>query len=314
MNPLVSVIIPTFNRSDIIEETLQSILRQTYTNLEIIVVSDGSTDKTIDVVTNIKDERLHFVDNKENSGRPAVVRNIGMKQAKGKYIAFCDDDDLWEKNKLEKQIPFLEATPTLLAVSSNTRYFPNIKQNAFFLLKNKKLSYEWQLNNFNSIATSSVVMRRSVMDKIGFFDEDIALRAAEDYDYWLRILNYQDQSILVMKDILINYRKHDSNISNPEQNFEKMLQKLILIYEKHLPNSRRRIDFINNHKKRLMTLRILGDALTTKTVSPITLLLKRSDIDYKIRAKLIFRHYMKEVYYYLFDNSSLGKYTTTKIS
>ena len=107
-SPLVSVVLTTYNRADLISETIESILSQTFRNFELIVVDDGSTDNTEEVVRSYNDERVHYIKT-DNWGGPAKPRNIGIKKAKGEYIAFCDDDDLWLPNKLEVQLKHFDS-------------------------------------------------------------------------------------------------------------------------------------------------------------------------------------------------------------
>lgn len=107
MNPLVSVIIPTYNVEKYIEKAIQSVLDQTYPNIEIIVVDDGSTDHTVDVVRSFHDERIKLFINERNMG-PSYSRNRGIKEAKGEWIAFLDGDDWWDKERLEKLLNVAE--------------------------------------------------------------------------------------------------------------------------------------------------------------------------------------------------------------
>lgn len=107
MNDLVSVIMPSFNTEKYIAESIKSVLCQTYTNLELIIVDDCSTDRTDEVVAGFKDDRIKYLKNEKNSGA-AISRNKALNAAKGKWIAFLDSDDLWTKDKLEKQIAFME--------------------------------------------------------------------------------------------------------------------------------------------------------------------------------------------------------------
>ena len=104
---MISVIIPTYNREKLIMPAIDSVLKQTYQDIELIVVDDGSTDRTVELLKTIKDPRFYFVQTERNSGAPAA-RNIGIKQSKGEYIAFHDSDDIWMPHKLEKQLKFLK--------------------------------------------------------------------------------------------------------------------------------------------------------------------------------------------------------------
>lgn len=107
MNYLVSIIMPTYNCGRFIAESINSVLAQTYTNWELLIVDDCSADNTAEVVASFKDQRIHYQRNERNSGA-AVTRNTALRLVKGKYIAFLDSDDLWLPEKLERQIAFIE--------------------------------------------------------------------------------------------------------------------------------------------------------------------------------------------------------------
>lgn len=107
MNELVSVIMPSYNTANFIEESINSVLNQTHQNFELIIVDDCSTDNTDEVVAQIKDERIRYIKNEKNSGA-AVSRNRALREAKGKWIAFLDSDDVWLPEKLEKQLAFMK--------------------------------------------------------------------------------------------------------------------------------------------------------------------------------------------------------------
>ena len=121
---LVSVITTTHNRGNIIKECINSVLNQTYKNFEYIIVDNGSTDNTKEIVHAFKDKRIKYIW-QENSGSPAGSRNTGMMAAKGYYIAICDSDDLWLPQKLEKQIELFEKYNDILLVATNAIYFTN---------------------------------------------------------------------------------------------------------------------------------------------------------------------------------------------
>ena len=106
MEYLISIITPTYNCAQFIGETIKSVINQTYTNWEMIIVDDASNDNTEEVVKSIKDERIKYIRLKENSGA-ATARNIAMENASGKFMAFLDSDDIWIKDKLEKQVKFM---------------------------------------------------------------------------------------------------------------------------------------------------------------------------------------------------------------
>lgn len=246
--PLISVIVITFNRRELLHETLQSILSQSYRNFELIVIDNFSDYDFMLHIKTYNDSRIIAYQN-QNNGIIAANRNYGIKKAKGEFIAFCDDDDLWEPTKLEKQINTLINCSDLLLVSSRmaTLFKGKIK-----LSKNRKskvISVK-KLVNRNIIATSSVLVRKKVFDKIGYFDEKIEFRAVEDYDLWLRLLLYKDNSCKVLKDNLLIYRLHGNNISS---NFPEMLKKQLLVFKKN--STKRSVVFsygIRNIEKRIL--------------------------------------------------------------
>ena len=187
-NPLVSIIVPTYNRGLLIMNTINSILIQSYKNFELIIVDDGSTDNTTEIINGINDSRIIY--NKIiNSGGPAKPRNIGLKQSKGDYIAFCDDDDIWKEHKLKYCVNELINGSDFVYHNFITTG-GNFNNLLFRSINSRELIYPYYfdlLNNGNSIINSSVVFKKDLFFKVGYIDEDTNLVAAEDYDYWLRI-------------------------------------------------------------------------------------------------------------------------------
>jgi teichuronic acid biosynthesis glycosyltransferase TuaG len=234
-NPLISVVIPTYNHAKFLKEALDSVLAQTYTNYEIIIVNNFSEDNTIEVAESYKNPLIHLY-NFRNNGVIAASRNYGIKQAKGEYIAFLDSDDVWKPNKLEEQIKYFNENSDLLLVSSNGIYFPKMfKKQVLYIHNNISPTFR-ELLSRNYVGNSSVLMKKCVVDMIGYLDEKIELRAIEDYDFWLRVLKGKDKSILVLKNLLVKYRKHGSNISNlnTADSVIKYYQKFIVLYNKYL--------------------------------------------------------------------------------
>lgn len=184
--PEVSVIIPTFNRSNLLKKTLRSILNQTYTDYEIVIISNGSTDGTEEVVKSYKDQRIKFIF-QNGSGSPASPRNRGIKVAQGKYIAFCDDDDLWLPEKLEKQISFLNGNLnhglcyTKMKRFDDEKEWVDLKEETNHQINSINLLYK------NTIPLSSVVIRKEILENIELFDEDQKISGAEDYELILRL-------------------------------------------------------------------------------------------------------------------------------
>lgn len=234
--PLVSIIIPTYNRSSFLIKTIDSVLSQNFSDFEVIVIDDGSTDDTSYIVSSILDPRIIYI-KIPHSGLPAIARNVGLKKASGKYIAFLDSDDIWMFDKLKKQLKILEQEKGFNAVCSNAMVLGHAKKKVLKIIKNKILTIEDQLVE-SKIINSSVMMRSELLAKVGYLDESVYLKASEDYDFWLKILHNKNKSILLLKDPLLYYRRHDSglssiNITNPallEERLKIILLKYYSIY------------------------------------------------------------------------------------
>jgi glycosyltransferase involved in cell wall biosynthesis len=177
--PLVSVVIPTYNRPQYVTQAIDSVLNQTYPNIEVLVINDGSTDNTLDVLASYKD-RIRIV-TKQNAGLSAA-RNTGIRESRGELIAFLDDDDRWLPHKLTVQAP-LFADPKVNLVHTAGHFFDesNGWENIQFF---GDVDFHDVLD-MKIIYVQSVIARKTVFDDIGFFDE--ALRSCEDVDMWLRI-------------------------------------------------------------------------------------------------------------------------------
>jgi len=179
--PLISVIIPTYNRYKFLLEAINSVETQTYPEIEIIVVDDGSTDETSSLS---KKENIKYIF-RENKG-PAAARNTGARAAKGDWLAFLDSDDLWKHKKLAKQWNALEENPDYKVVYTNEIWIRNgtrINQRK----KHKKFS-GWiypQCLPLCIVSPSSILLHRKLWEEAGGMDESLPM--AEDYDLWLRI-------------------------------------------------------------------------------------------------------------------------------
>ncbi len=196
--PFFSIIIPTFNSKSSLEIALNSVLNQTFQDFEILIIDDGSTDGTDDLVLQYQDIRIVY-EKQRNSGGPANPRNKGIKLSKGEWICFLDSDDFWCSNKLEFCYNQINANVDLLF---HDLYLVNKKN---FWLRNKILKGR-RLNspvikdlliNGNAIATSSVVVRRYIVEKIGGFDESSDVVAAEDFKLWLGVATLTDKFIYI---------------------------------------------------------------------------------------------------------------------
>jgi glycosyltransferase involved in cell wall biosynthesis len=180
----VSVVLPTFNGRDRIRGAIESVLIQDHEQLELLVVDDASTDDTREVVRSIGDPRLRFMRLEANAG-PYVARDLAIAEARGKLIAFIDDDDVWLPGKLRRQMAILTAHPEVALIHCAVRdVFPG---GASRLRRLHRRANDYRENLCQDrLATSTVVVRRSAIEDVGGFD--ITLRAFGDWDLWLRIL------------------------------------------------------------------------------------------------------------------------------
>lgn len=182
--PFVSVVIATYNMGQYINQAVDSILQQTWKNLEVIVIDDGSTDNTTKVMSNYQtDSRVHYI-RTENQGQPKA-KNRGIQNTRGDFIAFCDADDLWEKNKLEVQMPLFE-NPRVGVVYSEVS---NIDENnRRYINKASETRHSGIITNHmlieNFVPFGTAVIRRECVEKNGMFDEEF--RMGIDWDLWLR--------------------------------------------------------------------------------------------------------------------------------
>lgn len=210
--PIVSVVIPTYNQAHFLREALETVLSQTLTNLEVIVVNNYSTDDTKEVALSFNDPRLRFFDFK-NQGRIAASRNVGIREAKGEWIAFLDSDDLWLPQKLARSLEILRGGYDLLAHGQIFFDDESKKEKEIFFGPQHKAQYLNMLFGSNPISTSTVVMRTQLARDLGGFREHDHYITAEDYDLWLRLAR-DHAKIYLLDEILGKHRKHQNSSSS----------------------------------------------------------------------------------------------------
>jgi hypothetical protein len=205
---VVSVIMPTFNRASLLADAIDSVLSQTYRNWELIIVDDGSTDDTRDVVAAYSDARIRCV-RQENRGQ-AAARNVGLSLASGRYLAFLDSDNRWKPGKLAAQIDHLRANPTVGLVYAENELIDeagNVVGHAPALRRSGRVLEELIMGNF--VTFNTVVVRAECIDGMTF---DESMRGGEDYDLLLRLAAVA--SFAYQPDVLCQYRIEGERVSN----------------------------------------------------------------------------------------------------
>ena len=230
-NPKVSVIIPTHNHSHFLPECLASIKAQTYKDYEVIVVNNGSTDNTEEVVSKLAWNQLRY-HYQIDTGSVAGSRNTGIGLARGKYVAFLDSDDIWYERKLEKIMDVFEEMPEIDIISHDLFLIRGGKNRG--LLKTGPVRKDMfnALLIKNCLLGSATVVKKAVMDQIGGFNPNKEFVHVEDYEAWLRIA-LLGKKFYFLNEGLGEYRAHEVNLSF---DFENVLLHEKNVIDKHFKN------------------------------------------------------------------------------
>ena len=207
MNDLVSIIMPSYNTGKFIRATIESVLAQTYSNWELILVDDCSTDDTDDIVkAYLSDQRIRYIKNETNSGA-AVSRNRALREAKGKWIAFLDSDDLWESTKLEKQIAFMENHDYHFSYTNYIEIDEKSIPNGKHVTGPKRIT-KHGMYNYCWMGCLTVMYD---VETVGLIQiEDI--KKNNDYAMWLKVC--KKANCYLLDENLARYRKRSGSISN----------------------------------------------------------------------------------------------------
>jgi glycosyltransferase involved in cell wall biosynthesis len=230
-NPFVSVIIPTYNRKELCKRAVLSVLNQSYSNYELIVVNDASDDGTYaEDFFNNTDVNAIYLCNQVNRG-VSYSRNFGVSHAKGEWIAFLDSDDEWHRKKLEKQVHWIQQNPTYNVVQTKEIWIRNgIRVNPP-LTHEKRADYIFKESLERCMITpSSVMIRKDFFIETGGFNE--SLPACEDYDLWLRITLHHPVG-LVKEYLLTRYGGYDDQLSSTVEVLDRFRIRALLNLLEH---------------------------------------------------------------------------------
>ena len=262
--PLVSIVIPTYNHAKFISKALKSVIDQTYKNWEAIIIDNESVDETYKLINNFNDSRIKYF-KISNDGVIAKSRNLGIKEAKGDWVAFLDSDDWWTKDKLE--VCFSKITKDVDFIYHAHEYVN--KSKSFFkkkIIKGRQLKKPilndlliGTITKGSQISNSSVIVRKNILIKIGGLNENKILVGSDDYDTWLRIAQITDQFLYINKKLSF-YLVHNANTSSKDMSIP---QRLAVRNFMHLFNNQQKLNLEvklryisgsynylnNNHKK-----------------------------------------------------------------
>ncbi|WP_114937662.1 glycosyltransferase family 2 protein [Mucilaginibacter endophyticus] len=250
---LISILMPAYNAGKYIEASILSVLKQSYTDWELIIINDGSTDNTKEIVERYskEDSRIKLI-NQVNQ-KMAAARNNGIKNSKGAWIAFLDSDDLWEPEKLSLQIQASKEYPTAGVIYSDGfifndhEQFNNLMPYPTFTgrLLSHDIMYQMQYQQ-NYIPVLSVIVKRSLVDTIGPQNEERVFSGCEDWDYWLRIARV-GADFYGLPQKLFYYRRHETNVSKNSVNM--LLAQLAVFTKNYEPGLINSGDLSNALKK-----------------------------------------------------------------
>ena len=225
----ISVIIPTYNRCDLLKRAINSVIKQTITPKEIIIVDNGSTDQTYQMVSSLFPEISYFIEKKRGV---SAARNKGILESKSKWIAFLDSDDAWKPTKLEKQMEYSVFNQDKYRIIHTDETWYRNKNFLNQLKKHKKSGGNIFKNSLQlcCISPSSVVLKKQIFDDYGLFDEN--LEVCEDYDMWIRITAKEEVGFLDSP-LVLKYGGHSDQLSKKFWGMDRFRIKSL---EKNLKN------------------------------------------------------------------------------
>lgn len=213
-NPLVSIVIPTYNRAHLLSRTVKTVLNQTYSHFELIIVDDCSNDDTETVVKAFHDDRIRYIRHEKNQGA-ATTRNDGIVAAKGEYIAFQDSDDEWLPTKLEKQVNAFNSAPRDLGVVYTSFWLIDDSKKTlvpYSQMKQTEGKIRDALLETNFVSTPTAVVRKACFEKAGMFAN---IPRFQDWELWLRISKYYSFKH-IREPLVKSYRQPDSISRNAD--------------------------------------------------------------------------------------------------
>jgi len=254
-SPKVSVIVTTHNRAHLLGRAVKSVLYQSYTGFELVIVDDASSDNTEEIVRGFDDKRIVYIRHGEEMGGPAA-RNTGIRSARGEYVAFLDDDDEWLPEKLERQVEKMESSPADVGlIYTGFVLVDDLKK------KRERMVYpvyrgdlRGQLLRGSTIGSvSKVLVRKKCFEKAGFFDEN--LKSCQDWDMWKRISDHYTMDFV--REPLTRIHAHERQIST---DITSLILGRTSMIKKHMRELETHPDILIVHLKRLGKLNFINGA------------------------------------------------------
>ncbi len=288
--PMVTVIIPTYNRTKYLKNSIQSVLNQTYQDFEIIVINDAG-EEVEPIIESLNDPRIKYINHKTNKG-VAAARNTGLKNAKGKYIAYLDDDDIYYTNHLQTLVEKLESSKNKVAYSDTYFVQSSLDENGEEIIESKTLPYSFDFSKellllMNIAPTQCFMHAKECIDKIGYFDENFSTH--EDWEYWIRLSQQYD--FLHIKEVTsqVNRRTYETSFTNT--NRTDFLKTMEMIYNKYkylvkvnsdlqLAQQKRIKELKNNIRQQQSASIIIVTYNSSKTISSCIKSLKKTLREY----------------------------------
>lgn len=304
-NLLVSVIMPAFNAEGYIKESIESVINQTFTNWELIIIDDGSSDKTALIAQEYakNDNRINYY--YQENGKQGKARNLGILHSKGEYIAFLDADDIWENTKLLIQFQEIEKNTADLIFSDSYIFSsqPDYKKKmgtkvGFF--EGEDAIRKIFLNNYIPILT--VLVKKRCLENVGFFSEESSFQNAEDYHLWMKLL-VNGYVFLGINETLSHYRMHKNSATSLDRLVMFPILNSLKDIEKHYPRYNNTIEI--SIQKRVRAFLCQNNISNWNTVEDLLKIINNNDEQkisvsfseyiYKILGKRVYRLFIKYI-------------------
>ena len=280
MNPIISIIVPSYNKELYISETIYSVINQTYKNWELIIVDNNSTDSTDNILNEYNLQNLKIL-KINNDGIIALSRNMGIKHANGEWIAFLDSDDEWFDNKLETCMGQIENEIDILfhdlKIQKNNFSFFSSK-----IIKGRSYKKPVLLNLLlkgNKINNSSVIVRKSILEQIGFISVERKIVASEDFNTWLKIAKISNGFKYIPK-VLGLYTIHDSGISR--KNMYYSMREATLEFSKILTSNQ--LKKLNAHIRYTFCRYIFSNSIKSNITNQLLFCIKYGNFKIKLKS------------------------------